>query len=66
VADAYAHAKFIGYTPSTAPLLSKAGLEHKTLDDGFVALTSPTTAKKFVAPCRALRFWRREPSVHPV
>jgi len=66
VADAYAHAKFIGYTPSAAPLLSKAGLEHKTLDDGFVALTSPTTAKKFVTPCRALRFWPREASVHAV
>ncbi|MFT8701886.1 MAG: catalase [Acetobacter orientalis] len=66
VADAYAHAKFIGYTPCTAALLSKAGLEHKTLDDGFVTLTSPTTAKKFVTTCRALRFWPREASVHAV
>ncbi|OUI98164.1 catalase [Acetobacter orientalis] len=66
VADAYAHAKFIGYTPCNAALLSKAGLEHKTLDDGFVALTSPTTAKKFVTTCRALRFWPREASVHAV
>ncbi|MCK8783396.1 catalase [Roseomonas sp. NAR14] len=64
VNDAYAHAKFIAFAPTAKPLLDKAGLTEP--DDGFVALTSPADAKRFVEACRAVRFWAREAKVHAV
>ena len=64
VADAYAHAKFIGHTAASAPLLAKAGVTEP--DGGMVALRSAGDAKAFIAACRDLRFWAREPLVHAV
>jgi catalase len=63
VADAFAHAKFIGYVEAAKPLLEKAGV---SADGGCIALQRPADAKTFVETCRNLRFWEREPKVHAV
>ena len=65
VADAFAHLKFIGYGAAAEPLLKKAGvLEDR--DEGCLALKSAADAEAFVAACRRLRFWAREPRVKQV
>ncbi|MBB1092901.1 catalase [Rhodopseudomonas palustris] len=63
VADAFAHAKFIAYTEAAQPLLDKAGVKP---DDGFLALSKPADAERFLKLCAKLRFWEREASVHAV
>ncbi len=55
VNDAFAHAKFIGYSPEVMPLLKGAGVAEK-MDDGFVELGD---AKAFVGKLGKLRFWDR-------
>ena len=62
--DAYAHAKFIAFSAAAEPLFAKIGLP--AVDGGFLALTTPTDAAKFITLCRSLRFWAREPMVHAV
>ena len=62
--DAYAHAKFIAYSPAAEPLFTKIGLP--AMDAGFVPFSAPADAAKFIALCRSLRFWAREPAVHAV
>ena len=62
--DAYAHAKFIAYSAAAEPLFVKIGVPE--IDAGFLQLATPADATKFVALCRALRFWAREPKVHAV
>jgi catalase len=57
VADAFAHCKFVAYTPAAQPLLEKAGAQR---DAGFLPLTSAADARAFVLACRSLRFWERE------
>lgn len=57
--DAVAHRKFIAYTPTAEPLLTKAGIG-ADVDDGFVLLKSVADCKTFVAKCRQLRFWPRK------
>ncbi|BBL77041.1 catalase [Methylomagnum ishizawai] len=57
VADAYAHAKFIGYAPSALPLLEKAGVEP---DEGVFALGGPEALAGFLEACGELRLWARE------
>ncbi|MGE0223682.1 MAG: catalase [Acetobacteraceae bacterium] len=64
VSDAYAHAKFIAYAPTAKPLLEKAGVS--AMDDGFVALSGPAEAARFLQACRKLRLWEREPKVSVV
>jgi catalase len=59
IADAYAHAKFIGYVESAAPLLRKA-LGEKAIDEGLIALNGSKDIAGFVHECRKLRFWERE------
>ncbi len=56
IADAFAHAKFIGHTASAEPLLTAAGV---VPDDGFVALERASDAKSFIRSCRSLRHWAR-------
>ncbi len=56
VSDAFAHAKFIGWTDAAKPLLKAAGV---TMDDGMVDLTGEGAAD-FVTLCRKLRHWPRE------
>jgi catalase len=66
VADAFAHAKFIGYDASARPLMTRAGIRPADMDDGIIELTDAADAVAFIAACRALRFWDRESRVHAV
>jgi len=60
VADAFAHCKFIGYTPAASDLLEKAGA---ALDDAMIALNGRGDVAAFVEAIGALRLWDREPTV---
>ncbi|HEY0281003.1 MAG TPA: catalase, partial [Rhizomicrobium sp.] len=62
VNDAFAHCKFIGYSPEAMALFEKAGLA-KDLDDACIALGARADAGAFVKACRALRHWEREPKI---
>jgi catalase len=57
VADAFAHAKYVGHSPAAAPLFVATGIE---LDDGFVPLKTPADVDRFLDMCRTLRLWARE------
>ncbi len=59
VTDAFAHCKFVGYTPGARALLEATGVAAK-LDAGFVELASAGAASRFLEDCRALRHWDRE------
>jgi catalase len=59
VSDAYAHYKFIGFTPDAVPLLTKIGLAPDHLDEGFVRLGGKEDVEVFTVSCRKLRFWER-------
>ncbi len=58
VADAYAHYKFIGFTPAALKLITKVGIPDE-LDDGFVTLERAADARTFLQTCGKLRFWDR-------
>ncbi|TRC73917.1 catalase [Mesorhizobium sp. WSM4307] len=62
VADAFAHCKFIGFTPGALPLLMKAGVD-SAADEGLVPLTDAGAVDAYVESCRKLRLWAREASV---
>lgn len=62
VADAFAHLKFIGFTPEAEPLLGKAGVEPDA-DEGMIRLDEPQSIVSFVEACRKLRLWARETAV---
>ncbi|MEN5146499.1 catalase [Brevundimonas diminuta] len=62
VTDAFAHCKFIGYSPEAAVLFDKTGLA-EDLDEACVELKSKGDAAGFIAACRALRHWSREADV---
>ncbi len=60
VADAFAHCKFIGYSPEAAALLDAAGIDPSG-DDGMIELGDHKgDVSDFLARCTALRFWDRE------
>lgn len=59
--DANAHCKFIGHTPDAAVLFEATGLA-ALVDDGYIALDA-SAADRFIAACRDLRSWAREPAV---
>tara|TARA_R110002072_G_scaffold22383_10_gene78116 strand:+ start:3414 stop:5507 length:2094 start_codon:yes stop_codon:yes gene_type:complete len=59
VNDALAHAKFIAFVPEAMALIEGAGVA-KRMDDGFIELSKPDSAKDFIARCAKLRFWDRE------
>lgn len=61
VADAFAHAKFIGHTAAAEALFDAAGATER--DAGFLSLASKKDAGAFVTQCRELRFWARESGV---
>jgi catalase len=61
VADAYAHTKFIAYTESAKPFLTRVVAADK-LDDGFIEIKGVKDISTFIADCRKLRFWERETS----
>jgi catalase len=62
--DAFAHAKFIAYGGAAPQLFEKLGLTR--MDAGFVQLNRPEDVQAFIASCRKLRFWEREPKVHAI
>ncbi|PYD62283.1 catalase [Gluconacetobacter entanii] len=66
IADAFAHAKFIGYGTDAEPLLDAAGVTSAVRDDGVIRLGGGGDATAFVKACAALRFWPREQHVHAV
>ncbi|MBV1833034.1 catalase [Novacetimonas pomaceti] len=66
IADAFAHAKFIGFSASAEPLLDAAGVGASERDDGIIRLTKAKDAPAFINACAALRFWPREKRVHAV
>jgi catalase len=62
VSDAFAHCKFIGYSPAAKPLLDAAGILDM-LDEGCVALDIASDVLPFIAMCADLRHWERESMV---
>jgi len=62
VNDAFAHCKFLSYSPEAMTLFDKAGLS-SDLDGGCIEMTAAKDATTFVEACRDLRFWEREPNV---
>jgi catalase len=57
VSDAFAHAKFIGWTDAAAPLLEAAGIRAR---DGGMLKLGGEKVDDFLALCRELRHWPRE------
>jgi catalase len=62
VADAFAHCKFIAFTPGSIPLLQRAGVDPEG-DEGLIDLDDPKAVAKFIESCRKLRLWSREMAV---
>ena len=62
VADAFAHLKFIAFTPGAKPLLMKAGIAPDA-DEGLISLDGAKGVDAFIASCRKLRLWAREANV---
>ena len=62
VADAFAHCKFIGFTPGATPLLQKAGVA-RDADEGLISLDDKKAIAGFIESCRKLRLWSRETAV---
>ncbi len=61
LSDAFAHCKFIGYSPGATGLLDAAGIAP---DGGVVALNGNGSVADFLTKCRDVRFWDREPQVN--
>ncbi|MEQ8662291.1 MAG: catalase HPII, partial [Gammaproteobacteria bacterium] len=60
VADAVAHAKFVGYVSGATSLLAATGVDAPNAEHGFLALDDGLDAcRNFVARCRDLRCWSR-------
>ncbi|MFZ3582830.1 catalase [Loktanella sp. DJP18] len=57
VADAFAHAKFIGLSEGTDPLLDAAGVKP---DAGVMTIGAAKDAQAFVQTLGALRYWDRK------
>lgn len=62
VADAFAHCKFIAFTPGALALLQKASVDPEA-DEGMISLDSPKSIAGFIESCRKLRLWGRELAV---
>jgi catalase len=58
IVDAFAHLKFIAYSPEATALMKKAGILDD-LDEGCLQLENATNTTDFIKMCRALRFWKR-------
>jgi catalase len=63
VADAYGHAKFIGYVADALPLIDRAGISEEDMDAGLIELTDAASVSAFLETCGQLRFWERELNV---
>jgi catalase len=65
VRDAYGHLKVIGYTPTAAPMLVKAGVDGKPdTDPGLIAMDA-SAIDRFLERAAAGRVWDREAWVRP-
>jgi catalase len=62
ISDAFVHLKFIAWASAALPLFERAGIG-KELDEGCIEITGAKSATEFVAACRKIRMWEREPSV---
>ncbi|KRD64978.1 catalase [Ensifer sp. Root278] len=62
VSDAFAHCKFIAFSPQALPLLKHVGVDPE-LDEGVIALSDPKAVHSFIQACRELRLWGRETAV---
>jgi catalase len=60
VADAFGHAKFIGYVADALPLIDRAGIAEEDMDAGLIELTDAKSIASFLQTCGQLRFWGRE------
>jgi catalase len=60
VADAFGHAKFIGYVADALPLIDRAGIADEDMDAGLIELTDAGSVSAFLERCGELRFWDRE------
>ena len=60
ISDAYAHLKFIAFNADAASLLEKAGVA-TSKDEGVVQIKDASDANAFLANCKKLRIWNREP-----
>ena len=63
ISDAFVHLKFIAWVSAALPLFERAGIG-KEMDQGCIELTGAKSAAEFVAACRKIRMWEREPSVN--
>jgi len=59
VRDAFAHCKFIAYSPEAMPLIEKAGIADD-LDEGCVEVIKAADIARFIEKCGELRVWARE------
>lgn len=66
VADAWAHAKFIGFSHNCVDLLRKGGIMEGDEDEGLIQVESESDMRDFVVKCRALRYWPREAKTHAI
>ncbi len=64
VLDAFTHLKFIGYTKNSKELFEKFGIA-SDLDEGCIEFSKNQDVAKYIASCRDIRFWKREPTVTP-
>lgn len=62
ISDAFVHLKFIAWVNAALPLFARAGIG-KEMDQGCIELTGAKSVAGFVAACRNIRMWEREPSV---
>jgi catalase len=64
--DAYGHLKVIGYLPSVAPMLVKAGIDAKPDNDPGLVSLELSSPQDFLERAAAGRIWAREPWVRLV
>jgi catalase len=62
VSDAFAHLKFIAFTPGAVPLMTKAGVEPDA-DEGLLEIGDAKSIAGFIESCRKLKLWAREMAV---
>lgn len=59
VADAFAHCKFIAFSPEATALLEKAGVA-ESFDEGVIQLSNSESVPDFISRLGQMRFWKRE------
>ncbi|HEY1429055.1 MAG TPA: catalase [Candidatus Tumulicola sp.] len=62
IADAFAHCKYLAYSPGAASLV-EAVLGGNRLDDGVIELDGDASETEFLNACATLRVWDREPAL---